>query len=253
MKKLIDLPPIPKPVSPIVSPKEVLRIDAFIAQSLALKNAEENCRMVLRRRNPNISYVEEQDDKPKPKIIQPRKVGECKYEWKEVEVRQSKEKGAGSGVFAQKNLPVGVMIPIIGNFQSGEVPTELTHGWQYQRQPYFVDGDPTQNPHKGVGNFGLSIAMMCNELTKGVHNCVFRLDYLVTALPIKKGEELTAYYGDWYDKHREDKGYSLKDNKNLQYPYPELEKLEHKDYPSAKERKKIYTKWNKVVKECKGV
>ena len=83
-----------------------------------------------------------------------------------------------------------------------------------------------------------------------IHNCVFKMDCLITALPIEKGEELKVYYGDWYERHRETKGYSLKDNKNLQYSYTELEKLEHKDYPSAKERKQIYTKWNQIVKDC---
>ena len=76
------------------------------------------------------------------------------------------------------------------------------------------------------------------------------MDCLITALPIQKGEELTVYYGGWYERHRVATGYSLKGNKHLQYVYEELSRLEPKDYPSATKRRKIYTKWNKVVKEC---
>jgi len=47
--------------------------------------------------------------------------------------------------------------------------------------------------------------------------------------------------------------YFLKDYKNLQYCYKELEKLEHKDYPSTKERKDIYSKWYQRVKDCEEI
>ena len=73
-----------------------------------------------------------------------------------------------------------------------------------------IDGDPTQHPYKDVGYFGLSIDMMLNEANNP--NCAFReSNYVQLVRKVKKGQELTVYYGDSRDmnKIREDQGYSI--------------------------------------------
>ena len=141
------------------------------------------------------------------------------------------------------------MIPICGKKKKGEMKMK-SHGWTYSKKDdYYIDGDPKTNPYNGVGNFGLSIAMMPNERTKGIHNCQFIHNYLVVALPIKKGDELTVYYGKQYEAVRIKKGYSLKENSDLQHEYT-LEKLGEKDYP--KNRKEIYESLNETIARCES-
>ena len=142
-----------------------------------------------KRKRSIVNYSEIDVDKPVPKIITPVKVRgeECAWRWKELEVKKSLETGSGDGLFAKKDLAVGTMIPICGTKKKGEMKMK-SHGWTYSKKDdYYIDGDPKINPYNGVGNFGLSIAMMPNERTTGVHNCQFLYNYLVVALPIKRG------------------------------------------------------------------
>lgn len=48
-------------------------------------------------------------------ILKPVKETERGYIWRELEVKQSEQKGAGMGVFARTNLAVGSIIPIVGH------------------------------------------------------------------------------------------------------------------------------------------
>lgn len=175
-------------------------------------------------------------------ILQPTKE-HGGYTWDGLEVKQSKEKGAGDGVFATRNLKVGTMIPILGKSIDVSRIHEYTHGWTY-RTKKAVDGHPSLNPYKKVGNKGLSIAMMVNESTKRKFNCKFKLDHIVVALPIKKGSELTVDYGYGYEPTREQMGYSLDGNKYRDAEYPALLKVK---FPSANVRNDNINHWNDVI------
>lgn len=180
--------------------------------------------------------------KKKPYLIEPvDELNGC-YSWKEVEVRPSPI--GQSGLFAKQDLSVGTMIPIIGqkviDFYTSE---PLTHGWLYGKRGG-VNGHPSINPYKGVGSFGLSIAMMVNESIDCVHNCVFDYNCLITALPIKQGSELTVYYGVEYEPLRST--YTLSGNKHLAYDYRELDALRI-GQGVAKSNMVINKMWNKKI------
>ena len=135
-------------------------------------------------------YVE-----PNINILQPDFDGEG-YVWPELELKQTKRKG--KGVFATRDLQAGTEIPIVGD----TTECSRTHSWEtYDRSrpekhtPQCIDGHPTNDPYKGVANFGLSISMMLNEANNP--NCTFRQsNYIQLVRNVKKGQELTAYYGD---------------------------------------------------------
>jgi hypothetical protein len=174
-------------------------------------------------------------------ILQPTKE-DFGYVWNDLEIKQSEEAGAGDGVFAARLLPVGTMIPILGK----KVDLDLhnfTHGWVY-RNKQAVDGNPSIKPYKGVGNNGLSIAMMINEPTKRKINCIFKLDHVVVAKPIKQGNELTIDYGREYEPTRESKGYTLDNNKYRDAVYKSFDKLK---FPTFKVRDANITHWNNII------
>jgi hypothetical protein len=133
------------------------------------------------------------------------------WTWPQLEVKQSKEKGAGQGLFAKVDLLAGAVIPYLGK-PTTKRGTHIFNG---------LDGNPKISPYKGVGNRGLSIAAMTNEPVTKKPRCKFTRGYLVVAQKVKAGEELTVYYGP--DYHRI--GYSLNKNKHLDKQYPELEKV----------------------------
>jgi hypothetical protein len=181
-------------------------------------------------------------------ILQPRLTRPCKYVWDGLEVKQSKEKGAGLGVFATKALPVGTMIPIIGQHHPGAAPSALTHAWEYYGKARgYIDGNPSIKPFKKVGNYGLSIAMMINESTTKIMTCKFKKDHVVVATRLKAGEELTVYYGPAYEKHRKKHGYTMDKNQHLHREYPSFNEL---SFPTAPVRTGNIDKWNAVVKAC---
>jgi len=146
-------------------------------------------------------------------ILQPDWDGKGFY-WPDLEIKDTGKKG--KGVFAARDLPEGAEIPILGKIQE-EGEYSQTHSWQrYDRsrpvnhKPQFIDGHPKINPHKGVASFGLSISMMLNE--SGRPNCVFRQsNYVQLARDVKKGQELTIFYGNSREmlKIRKERGYSI--------------------------------------------
>ena len=176
----------------------------------------------------------------KATILQPTKEGGG-YVWGALEIKTSKEKGAGDGVFAKVPLRVGTMIPILGKRVS--LDHDTTHGWKYYSKEA-VDGHPSIDPYKGVGNFGLSIAMMINESAKRKFNCKFKKDHIVVASHIKAGGELLVYYGKAYEATRKIQGYSVASNKYKDASYPVYEELK---YPSATERNGNIKHWNDII------
>jgi hypothetical protein len=186
--------------------------------------------------------------KPQATILQPHKVRPCKYAWDGLEVKPSKEKGAGMGVFATKVLPVGTMIPIVGQHHPGATPSALTHSWEYYGKARgYVDGNPSIKPFKKVGSYGLAIAMMLNESTTKILTCKFHLDHVVVATRLKAGDELTVYYGNAYDRHRKQQGYTMIKNKHLERGYDAYDNL---SFPPATVRYENINKWNTVIKQC---
>ena len=125
--------------------------------------------------------------KSKALIIHPQRVGECQYEWTELEVKISTETGGGKGVFATQDLEVGTMIPIVGQLHQGTQPTDdenLTHCWEYRfkKPTQYINGHPDINPYKGVGSYGLAIVMMLNE-KHVVVKCLFTICFIVFVFP----------------------------------------------------------------------
>jgi hypothetical protein len=127
------------------------------------------------------------------------------------------------GVFATRDLPKGTEFPILGDV-TGEC--SRTHSWEkYDRsrpkdhQTTCIDGHPSNDPHKGVANYGLSISMMLNEANNP--NCTFRQsNYVQLVRNVKKGQELTVFYGDGREmqKIRREQGYSISYEKTADWP-----------------------------------
>jgi hypothetical protein len=132
------------------------------------------------------------------------------YRWEEIEVRQSGSEGKGMGVFANQDLAPGLMIPIAGMRIPAHMASGRTHAYVRSGSDCAVDGSPGFNGHRGVGSFGLAIALMANEPDQQQDlNCCFRVDYLMTYKPIAKGSELLVDYGVAYEPIRRAQGYRL--------------------------------------------
>jgi hypothetical protein len=138
------------------------------------------------------------------------------YIWPKLEVRASQI--AGNGVFAKEPLQFGTVIPIVGRQYDGTSSTPFSHGWVYDSSRFpdsepdmpAHNGHPSLDTHKGVGSFGLAIAMMLNEDAHGVHNCVFMHNCVVVSRCVGAGEELTVYYGDAYEPIRQAEQYAMR-------------------------------------------
>ena len=172
-------------------------------------------------------------------LLAPRRGGDGSYAWDDFEVRASGEgPDAGLGLFATRALSAGLMVPIVGELVASEeealrlvAADEFTHGYQYDDGRY-VDA----RAHLG----GLAIWARANEPTRKRPNCVYKLDCLVTARRVRKGEELVVYYGDAYTR----RGYSLAKNRFLGSHYPELDGMR---WPPPAERKAMRDALNKAA------
>ena len=167
------------------------------------------------------------------------------FSWSGLEIRQSRERGTGLGVFATRDLRVGLMIPIVGKMVN--VDATGSHQWNYYRRKGIIkaiDGHPSHAPYLKVGSRGLSIAVMVNETTSKRFKTRFKLNHLVVALPIKKGQELYVDYGNKYNSYRKTYGYTLKDNQYRYMEYPTYDKL---TYPSAKVRNANIDRLNRFI------
>lgn len=190
----------------------------------------------------------------KATIVEPTTDGTCEFSWYMLEIKKSNEPRAGNGVFATEHLKPGLMFPILGTPVSWEEAhtreenLDFTHGWFFDKileQP--IDGDPKIKPYKKIGTFGLAVTMMINEPLYKKPNCIFKLDYVLVAKPIKKGEELTIYYEKDYEPIRKKLGYSLKGNKFLNKFYTHLEDI---TFPSYEVRAGVFDEWFRVIREC---
>ena len=158
------------------------------------------------------------------------------FTWPNLKIKQSREENAGKGVFATRALPVGTMIPIIGK----TVQEADDYCWsRYRHNKNILSGNPIYNSYKGVGCFGLAIALMANESMYKKVNCKFRFDYLVVVDHIKAGEELTVFYGHSYEPIRKRKGYSMNGNQFLNDDYPIYESFRYSDFPTVRQREDV--------------
>ncbi len=157
------------------------------------------------------------------------------WHWPGLEVRPSSI-GNGLGVFATKDLAIGLVVPILGvpvnEHEYDEMLLGLrsmSHFWKATRADFIgFDGNPDLNTS------GLNIAMMVNEDCHRKPNCIFSCDHLVTMLKIKQGDELSVYYGSDYVRN----GYKLNGNINKCLNYSSKLKL-----PSAKIRRENARYW----------
>jgi hypothetical protein len=166
-------------------------------------------------------------------LIEPEQVGEFAFEWPGLELKAMDF--GGVGVFAAAPISAGASIPIVGSLipepPEGKDHPSDSHAWPYgarhlpELAGFRVDGRPTeQQPHKGVGSFGLAIAMLINESTTEPHTCVLRRNCVVVAVDLQPGQELTAYYGQDYPRSLF--GYSLEHNQHLDRHYPLIDPTE---------------------------
>jgi hypothetical protein len=172
----------------------------------------------------------------------PQCIAPGKYEWDLLEVKTSLQINAGNGVFAKQSLPIGTMFPIVGKaFPNNK---ESSHGWTYySRTPErSIDGHPTIHPHKGVGSFGLAIAMMVNESASSAPNCIFWENYLVVAQAIGKGEELYVDYGEAHASYRQAAGYHI-----ATYPTGWNQDVYKLKIPSSKEQNGLIDRLNQII------
>ena len=181
----------------------------------------------------------------KPTILKPVQTEDGNFKWNELEVKTSGQ-GGGKGVYAKQDLKVATVVVIFG------VPVSKwthhdhgpSHGWvrkkvgvKKENQPK-LDGHPSLYPYKGVGSFGLAIAMMLNEPTKGKPSCIFKFNSVVVQRRIKKGEELTVFYGDVYERNT----YSVEGNSMRKWVNNKLWELKVNYHA-------MYAKFNGILKE----
>jgi hypothetical protein len=187
----------------------------------------------------------------KANIIEPIRATNGKWNWPELELKQSNQPNAGKGVFARVNIPVGTMVPLLGKVISSAEHDKLmtslqaTHTFSFYRTNIIINGNPRINNH------GLNIAMMTNEPCKKRPNCIFKLGFLVVAKHIKVGEELTVYYGNTYRAIRDKLGYSLVGNTHLHSKYLQdnkyLDLYRIETWPCKERRYRIINKWLDVI------
>ncbi len=139
--------------------------------------------------------------------------------WPQLEVKPSREPGAGLGLFARVPLRSGTMIPYRGH------PTAEGGAYVFGGE----DGSPLIAPYRGVGSRGWSVAAMANEPLRKKPRCILFRQCLVVAQPVRAGEELTVYYGNDYCRT----GYSVKGNRHLHCFY----RLDKKKLPGVRQVK----------------
>jgi hypothetical protein len=187
---------------------------------------------------------------PKITVIEPRAEGNG-FVWDDLALKPTGQGGGGSGVFATRDLPVGTTIPIVAVEVEDwdEAKHGASHGWvryvvklKEDDRPK-LDGHPSVHPFRGVGSFGLAIAMMLNEPSRGKPNCVFRLNAVVVQTRVPANTELTVFYGDMYEQIRQAAGYSLDGNPDRHSTVPHVLELKS----GAPNR--IYQKWAEILED----
>lgn len=163
-------------------------------------------------------------------VLMPSLSRENVFWWPELRVAESGIAGAGLGVFATRNLPRGLCIPVVGRRVSAAEARELieTERAQYlfQAPGQFLDGrvaDGRGADGRGAG--GLEIALLANEpppRTKA--NCAFGNYTLQLRRPVAEGEELFVHYGNGYhrDYHVGQRRLHLKETAEIRKKVREL-------------------------------
>jgi len=158
-------------------------------------------------------------------LLQPQET-KGQWIWPDLEVKQSRQSSdAGQGVFATRRLRAGTMITIVGVEKTEEQMLALIKADRFTHGYILSDGTilDGQGEHQG-----LTLWARINEPTRRKPNCIFKLDCVVVAQPIKAGEELTVYYGEDYTRD-----YPFK-NAYLHRDYPHLRAI--RVWPSKSQR-----------------
>ena len=139
----------------------------------------------------------------------PRLQGKGKYVWDEVYVGKSTQGHGMQGLFARYYLEPGLMFPICGCRALTHQSLSHTYEIHTSEEKALINGSPDLYPHRGIGSFGLAVAMMANETVTAERapNCQLYQDYLVVFRRIHKDDELLTYYGSQYEKTRQEAGY----------------------------------------------
>ena len=180
------------------------------------------------------------------RLAQPTAGPGGQYYWEDVELKESGT-GTGMGVFARRDIEPGLMIPMLGKYINAETietlpSSDLTHVWRYnQMNGKAIDGHPSLNL------LGLNIAMMINEDAVNAHNCIFKLNHVITVKFIPKGTELTVHYGPGYEEIRQNKGYTLQGNRHLDEDQKGIDLVESMIPISASIRRANILHWNQVI------
>ena len=130
--------------------------------------------------------------------------GRVFYTWPKLKV-EPRPKDVGLGVLADENLRPGTCFPIFGEpitaAQQIDRVKQKIAGYLYCQGSRCIDGTPAFHPARGVGSFGLAIAMMINEPgPKRTPNAVFKNNMVIITRPIRKNGELLVYYGSKYER-----------------------------------------------------
>ena len=159
----------------------------------------------------------------KPILLKPEE-RKGTFRWPGLTIRKSEQNDghAGQGVFATHRLKPGLMIPILGLEISDKRMNQLIVQDCFTHGTVLYDGTCI-DARESFG--GLTIWARINEPSRRKPNCVFKLDSVVVAKPIKAGEELTLYYGNEYQRP-----YKLR-NQYLHGHYKDLSAI--KTWPKA--------------------
>jgi exonuclease III len=149
-------------------------------------------------------------------ILQPKKLANNMFAWEGIAIESWKKGQARLVVTAEELLP-GTLIPILGTLtQKGGASGKETHAYQNANLSNFiVDGHPNTDTHEGVGNRGLSIAMMANEPSAtSKATATFTQDYLRIIKKLTKGDEITVVYATsaGMRKMRHKQGYTVEED-----------------------------------------
>ena len=174
-------------------------------------------------------------------IMQPTKGTDGTYTWNGIAIAPWTNGQSKLVVTADELLP-GTLIPILGTLiNKGEITGPRTHAYQNAHLSRFVvDGHPSTDPYKGIGNKGLSIAMMANEPSKTSQaTATFTHDYLRILKRLVKGDEITVIYArsKAMREMRKRHGYTVTEDKD-----PVIQPSAYSD-PGQEVRRYYTAKW----------
>ena len=171
----------------------------------------QKCKTNARKKSPTFTWAEPIQDK------------DGWFEWPGLEVKMGRRK-AGWALYCKQHLPPDYAIPLVGrDVTQVEIHTihDETHRWTHtglkgQTNTMTIDGKPL--PGELIACRGLAIGLMANEPDYGkAPNCRYHANHLITTRRIRKGEQLTVYYGPGYASIRKALNYRVDDEYLLDY------------------------------------